>query len=253
VLGWNRGADIVSEMIPQIYFDYLRGGPPDALVPIFRHNQMDLVGLARLATRVLSLLAHPETDGQDALEIFGASRICERRGHTARARNLYQRSIDGDLPPAADRAARRSLAKLAKRDGDHARACEIWEEILENLSEGLDAHFDARLEAYQQLAIHYERRAGDPERALALARRAMSELRGASRLGTISAIACRVQRERFEARASRLEEKVQKTRKRLLNAGKPPLPGSRSLDADVRLPMRKHASPANRRGIQQLL
>src|SRR5208282_5141493 len=29
VLGWNRGADVMSELIPQIYFDYLRGGPPE--------------------------------------------------------------------------------------------------------------------------------------------------------------------------------------------------------------------------------
>lgn len=29
VLGWERGADVLSGLIPQIYFDYLRGGPPD--------------------------------------------------------------------------------------------------------------------------------------------------------------------------------------------------------------------------------
>ncbi len=50
VLGWNRGADVMSELIPQIYFDYLRGASPEPLVPIFHHNQMDLRGLAALAT-----------------------------------------------------------------------------------------------------------------------------------------------------------------------------------------------------------
>jgi uncharacterized protein YprB with RNaseH-like and TPR domain len=45
VLGWDRGADLLSGLIPQIYFDYLRGGPPERLIPILNHNQMDLRGL----------------------------------------------------------------------------------------------------------------------------------------------------------------------------------------------------------------
>jgi len=31
VLQWNRGTDVMSELIPQIYFDYLRGGSPEPL------------------------------------------------------------------------------------------------------------------------------------------------------------------------------------------------------------------------------
>ena len=56
VLGWNRVDHLVSSLIPQIYFDFLRGGSPDPLVSIFHHNQMDLRGLAGLASRTLSLL-----------------------------------------------------------------------------------------------------------------------------------------------------------------------------------------------------
>src|SRR5579872_2732883 len=73
VLGWNRGADMMSELIPSIYFDFLRGGPPEPLVPIFQHNQMDLRGLAALASRVLSAVGNTAVEGCDALEIFGVS------------------------------------------------------------------------------------------------------------------------------------------------------------------------------------
>ncbi len=48
-LDWSCGEDIDSSLIPQMYFDYLRGGPAEPLVGIFRHNQMDLRGLAALA------------------------------------------------------------------------------------------------------------------------------------------------------------------------------------------------------------
>jgi uncharacterized protein YprB with RNaseH-like and TPR domain len=199
VLGWNRGADILSEFIPQIYFDYLRGGSPDPLVPIFHHNQMDLRGLAGLACRVLAVLGNPEAHGQDALELFGVSRICERRGQSARAADLYQRSIAGELPEDTERAARRFLARLAKRDGNHDLACQLWETMLGDSREGF--------EAYEQLTIHYERRTREPDRAAELARRALAALRRANRLGTIAAPAYRQQRDRFEKRLARLQRK----------------------------------------------
>ncbi len=91
VLGWDRGGDVLSGLIPQIYFDYLRGGPPERLVPVLNHNQMDLRGLAALSSRILSLLSDAENLGQDGLELFGVSRICEKRGEHTRARNLYER------------------------------------------------------------------------------------------------------------------------------------------------------------------
>ena len=34
----------MSELIPRIYLDFVRGGPPEPLVPVFHHNQMDLRG-----------------------------------------------------------------------------------------------------------------------------------------------------------------------------------------------------------------
>lgn len=203
VLGWDRGADVMSELIPQIYFDYLRGASPDPLVPIFHHNQMDLRGLAALAMRVLSLVGNAETHGQDGFELFGVSRICERRGEDSRARKLYERSIAFELPPETDRAARRSLARLAKREGNHALACSLWEGMLGNSREGL--------EAYEQLAIYYERHAREPHRAAALARKAIAELRRADRLGSIAPHAYRQHRARFESRLARLERKAGRT------------------------------------------
>jgi uncharacterized protein YprB with RNaseH-like and TPR domain len=197
VLGWDRGADLISAMIPQFYFDYLRGGSPEPLVQIFLHNQMDLRGLAGLASRILSVLAEPEADGPDGLELFGVSRICERRGETARARKHYAESIAADLPPETDRAARKSLARLAKRDRDFPLALQLWESVLGNSREGL--------EAYEQLAIYYEHESGETERAAVLVRRALGELRKPNRVGLLSAALRRQYQDRFERRLARLE------------------------------------------------
>jgi uncharacterized protein YprB with RNaseH-like and TPR domain len=199
VLRWNRGSDMNSWLIPQLYFDYLRGGPPEPLLPIFHHNQMDLRGLAALAARIVSLLSNPESHGGDGLELYGLSRICERRGESARARKHYAQSIARELPVETGRAARSSLARLAKRDGDFGLALELWESMLGDSREGL--------EAYEQLAIYYEHHAREPHRAAALAKKALLALRNASRLGTIAPSAYRERRTRFEQRLARLERK----------------------------------------------
>ena len=204
VLGWDRGIDVMSELIPTIYFDFLRGSPPEPLVPIFYHNQMDLRGLAGLAAHTLCLLADPESRGTDALELFGVSRICERRGKAARARKLYSRSLASELPEDTGRLARKSLARLARRDGDLALACEMWTAMLGASREGL--------EAYEALAIHYERRARDLQNAVKLVREALVELRRANRLGLLVAALHTRYRARFERRLARLERKLSQTR-----------------------------------------
>lgn len=199
VLGRDRSADILSDLIPRIYFEFLRGGAPERLAPVFQHNQMDLRGLAALSTRVLSLLAAPEALGQDGLELFGVSRICERRGDRVRARKLYQKSIASVLPAATERVAKRSLARLAKRDGDFALACELWKEALGNSRQGY--------EAYEQLAIYYEHRARDLDQAHEIVRRAIEELRRASRIGAIALSVYQEFKNRFEHRLARLDRK----------------------------------------------
>lgn len=227
VLGWNRGADVMSELIPQMYHEFLRGGPPEPLAGIFHHNQMDLRGLAALAARVVALLGDPEAHGRDAFELFGVSRICERRGDSARARKFYARSISSaadhagappadfaaarQLPEDARRAARRSLARIAKREGDLAAACEAWEAMLGNSPEGF--------EAYEQLAVHYEHRVRDIARAIAITRQALAELHRANRLGATAPHRHRETCQRFDRRLARLERKATRSSAPLLGAG----------------------------------
>ena len=203
VLGWDRGADVPSELIPRIYLDFVRGGHAEPLVPVFQHNQMDLRGLAGLSTRILSLLGDEEVATEDGLELYGVSRICERRGEVKRARKLYEQSIVSVLPEETNRAACAALARLAKRDGDISRARELWENALGNSREGY--------EAYEQLAIYYEHEVRDPRRALTLAREALDQLCRAKAVGTLAGATYGRTKARFEHRMLRLERKASRT------------------------------------------
>ena len=196
-IAWQREDDIPGALIPQAYFSYLRGAGPQALSQVFRHNQMDLRGLAALAARLLALLADPDAADGDALELYGLSRLEQRRGTQDAARRLYERALAAGLPEEADRAARRALAQLAKRERDFDRATELWEDILGETRDGLDA--------YEQLAIYYEHRAGAPARALELTRQALAALRAAWQRGTVPPGAYRRLRERLGRRLERLE------------------------------------------------
>ena len=199
VLGWDRGADLVSELIPRIYLDFVRYGYAEPLVSVFQHNQMDLRGLAGLSGRILSLLGEEGTS-QDGLELYGVSRICERRGEIQRARKLYEQSIASALPIETDRAARLALARLAKRDGDFGLARELWESTLGNSREGY--------ESYEQLAIYFEHEVREPRRALVIVREALAQLRRANQVGMITALAYRRTKTQFEHRLARLERKA---------------------------------------------
>jgi uncharacterized protein len=202
VLGWNRGVDVDSSLIPQMYFDYVRGGSPDPLVHVFRHNQMDLLGLAALSGKIFSLLGAPEAAPGDALELYGISRLLERRGFSERARKIYARALESVLPAEVDRAARRELARFAKRDNDFSLANSLWENLLGDSREGL--------EAYEQLAKYYEHHAREPQRAATLTRDALAELRRAIRRGIIETGRHRKLKGRLEHRLARLTRTLER-------------------------------------------
>jgi uncharacterized protein YprB with RNaseH-like and TPR domain len=192
-LGWQREDDVASALIPQYYFDYLRGGPVEPIIGIVRHNQMDLRGLAALFCKINMLLT--ETPGAtneiESLDLFGLSRFLQRRGDPDHAHSACAQALDAGLPAEFRPKARRDLALMAKRRGEHARAAEIWQEIVGDPQDGVYA--------CEQLAIHYERRAKDLSRATEFAQLALAKLRRQRSFSRDPYIA---------ARYARLEQKV---------------------------------------------
>ncbi|MGB7283498.1 MAG: ribonuclease H-like domain-containing protein [Candidatus Acidiferrum sp.] len=203
-LGWHREDDIASALIPQYYFNYLRGGCCDPIVGIVRHNQMDLRGLAALFGKINSLLASTAEDREEVhcLDLFGLSHFLERRGDSDRAQSACTQALDLGLPAEFRPRARRELALLAKRRGDHAAAAGLWLELAADPQDGVLA--------CEQLAIHYDLRAKDPARAAEFARLGLAKLqrmRAHSRDPYAAARASR-QAEKFMSRISRLEDKT---------------------------------------------
>jgi len=219
-LGWSRHNDIDSALIPQMYFDYLRGGPAEPLRGVFRHNQMDLRGVAALAGKVIALLNQSEPPG-DPLELYGLSRLLNRRGERNRARQCYERVLTAGLPTAVERQAQRELAQIAKRERDYHRANALWEGLRKPAARAADGSprgmtspeesqksLEAAIEAAEQLAIYYEHGAKQPRRAAELTRSALRELRIGQRGGSIQTAKARRLETRLLHRLARLERQL---------------------------------------------
>ena len=209
-LGWHREEDMLAALIPQHYFDYLRGGPAEPLAAVVRHNQMDLRGLAALVAKIDGLLRSDHCGDADSLDLFGLSRYLRRRGDSQRAHSTCTQAIGLGLPKDYDRQARRELAILAKKNGEHEKAASLWHGLVNDERHGVHA--------CEQLALYYERRAKDMERALEFAQLGVTKIRRdrALFLNRHAGDSCEA---RLCVRIARLRARMD-----LRNGARPPLP-----------------------------
>ena len=202
-LGWHRENDVASSMIPQYYFDYLRGGLAEPLAGVVRHNQMDLRGLAALFGKINALLADEKhnSEGIESLDLFGLSKFLQRRGDADRAHSACAQALDIGLPAEFRPKARRDLALMAQRRGEHGSAAALWHEIVGDPLDGVHA--------CEQLAIHYERHLKDLTKAAEFAHLALAKLRRQRAVSRDPCSAARLVRQEkaFLLRVARLEKK----------------------------------------------
>ncbi|MGB7844922.1 MAG: ribonuclease H-like domain-containing protein [Candidatus Acidiferrum sp.] len=203
-LGWHREDDVASSLIPQYYFDYLRGAAARPLAGVVKHNQMDLRGLAALFGKINSLLERRENGfGEtDSLDLFGLSKFLQRRGEKELAHSACAQALDAGLPAEFRPQATRELALMAKRRGDLERAAGLWHKLVGNAQE--------TILACEQLAIHYERHERDFARAMEFTQLGLRTLQGklaGSRDPYISVRQGRLER-KFVCRLERLRHRI---------------------------------------------
>lgn len=205
-LGWHRGDDIASALIPQYYFDYLRGGAVDPLAGVAKHNAMDLRGLAALYGKINGLLDERGNDLRetDSLDLFGLSRFLNRRGEKHRAHSLCAQALDAGLPAAYRPQARKELALLAKQRGDLEVAATLWNELASDPQDGVHA--------CEQLAIYYERHGKDFQRAVEFAELALAKVQRRRSHSREPYLRARLEKmeEKIVCRLSRLRHRISK-------------------------------------------
>jgi hypothetical protein len=158
----ERVGDVSGFEIPGRYFDFVRRGDWSVLEPVLHHNRLDLLSLAGVTARAARLLRAGVTACSRAEEAALLGRELHRRAEPSEAEACYRRGVD-DLAAAHPLRAETlaGLARLLRSQRRYDEAAVCWTEITgaRGLRVGL------RLEATEALAVHFEHRRRDLERA----------------------------------------------------------------------------------------
>ena len=192
VLGIGREGDVPGSEIPRIYFDYLRSGDARGLQPVFYHNALDIMTLAALTVELARAIGDAGTL-ESPVDLFSLSRMFEVAGSREQSVATCQRALSGGLPEEIEARALRQLALQYKRQRQRELAVETWLELARQAS-------PLALEAFEELAIHYEHHQRDFESALEFTRAALERLRDQPSLPSCA--------EQFTRRLERLQRKT---------------------------------------------
>jgi uncharacterized protein YprB with RNaseH-like and TPR domain len=192
ILGIEREGDVPGEMIPYLYFEYLRSRRAYRLAPIFHHNVLDIVSLACLTGLIPEAFRDPENMRvRHGMDLLGLARWLRVAGRVEEAHRMMRRAVDMGLP---DQYLFRTLFEsgaIEKKLGLEHAAVATFSDL--TLSPN---PFQAR--AYEELAKHYEHR----ERNFGMA---IECVRAARRVEDSEALASRQTRlERKSSAAPRL-------------------------------------------------
>ncbi|MSO60752.1 MAG: hypothetical protein EXQ50_01450 [Acidobacteria bacterium] len=159
--GLHRVGDVPGFEIPSRYFQFVRDGDARPLEAVLEHNRLDLISLAAVMARALTLVGRGPLESCNPHECFGLARLYERAGAHENAEGALLRSIAlakriGTEPEVYGEALRR-LAWIRRRTRRVHEAAEAWRELasLPRCAAAL------RREAKEALAIYHEHRSHD--------------------------------------------------------------------------------------------
>jgi len=176
VLGRRRVGDVTGSEIPARYFQFVHSGDARPLAAVLEHNRLDLLSLAGLTARLVSLVRSGPDHARDAREALALGHVYARAGLDLRAREAFARAAGASIAltsgsmhggassaltsgsmPLIRIAALRALALALRRARQYEEAAGCWRQLLD--ARGCPRHI-AR-EATEALAIHHEHRVRD--------------------------------------------------------------------------------------------
>lgn len=167
ILGVERVGDIPGDMIPYVYFEYLRTRRTHRLVPVFYHNALDILTLACLTAIVPHAFRDPETAPlTHGAEMVGLGRWLRRAEQPEQAMALFRRGIEKGLKDDLRFRTLWDVALMEKKLGREAESLATFRE----LAGSANAY---QVPALEELAKHHEHRERNYQQALEATRAAL--------------------------------------------------------------------------------
>jgi len=167
ILGVEREGDLPGELIPYVYFEYLRTREIGRLLPIFHHNQVDILTLACL-TAIVPLAFHAPEKARfsHGAEMVGLARWWRRAEQYDRALALFRQAIERGLGDELMFRTLWDVACLEKKLKRDAAAVPVFSELAASRNPW-------RAAALEELAKYYEHRERNYSMALEMTRGAL--------------------------------------------------------------------------------
>jgi uncharacterized protein YprB with RNaseH-like and TPR domain len=168
VLGVERQGDLPGEMIPYVYFDFLRSQKAFQVVPIFHHNAIDILSLACLTAIVPCAFRSPSDAGlRHGADLIGLARWMLQAERPEEAVDLFRRAVEMGLP---DDLLFRTMWESAAVERKLGRV----DAALAVMTELAGSRNPFRVRALEELAKHYEHREKNYAMALEMTRSALA-------------------------------------------------------------------------------
>ncbi|MCL5746474.1 MAG: ribonuclease H-like domain-containing protein [Acidobacteria bacterium] len=168
VLGVERQGDLPGEMIPYVYFEYLRTREAFRVAPIFHHNALDILTLACLTGIVPWAFQSPaEAPLHHGADLVGLARWLRAAERYDEAIQLFRRAMDSNISDELLFHTMWDAALLEKKLGRPGGALALFTDLAA-------ARNPYRAAALEELAKHYEHRERNYPMALEMTRAALA-------------------------------------------------------------------------------
>lgn len=152
ILGVERQGDLPGEMIPYVYFEYLRTHELTRLAGIFHHNATDILSLACLTAIVpRAFLAPGDAPFAHGAEMVGLARWWRHAEQFENALTLFRQALERDLSDELMFRTLWDVAQLEKKLGREHAALPV-------LTDLAGCRNPWRAPALVELAKYYEHR-----------------------------------------------------------------------------------------------
>jgi uncharacterized protein YprB with RNaseH-like and TPR domain len=174
ILGVYREGDLPGELIPYVYFEYLRSREAQRLVPIFHHNAMDILTLACLTAIVPAAFRATDSESLARVgvrrgeDLAGIARWLLAADEHEQALELLKRAVEVGLPDPLLFRALWDIASLEKKLGRLSAALGVFTELATCRNE-------YRVCALEELAKYYEHEEGNYVLALEFTNQALED------------------------------------------------------------------------------
>jgi uncharacterized protein YprB with RNaseH-like and TPR domain len=169
ILNVYRKSDVPGEMVPQIYFDFIRLGETQLLKRVFDHNAYDIVSMVSLLKALCICFDNPETEKVlDPVDLYSLGRFHFLSGETQKSIRFFNLASQGSLDDELTLETGKLCSLAHKKLGGWREAEEIWLNLIKKHPENFFS--------YEELAKYYEHKVKDYPEALSFVNKAIKRI-----------------------------------------------------------------------------